>query len=257
MRRATTQVTDPAGNSAGASNRRRAQMPGAFHHGLLGFAVAATALVAAGSSTARGQSPAAQTEEPSRPSASSAADEDTSRHRLREPPGTIVRSLSLFDHGLANDTKPTVALESWQSGVEMKCIGCRGFETTGVRPESVNANAPWALQGKWRRQTTLGVVSTGFVGVRNYALPLSSAIPLGGDLDPAALGTAGESAFLPGSQWSLTAGVEKTLAKSASGASFGVTADLLIPVKNEAVAGDPRNTVRTSPTLRFGGVLRW
>ena len=74
------------------------RMPWVTHS--LGFAVAATALVAAGSSTALGQSPAAQTEEPSRPSASSAADEDTSRDRRREPPGTIVSSLSLFDHGL-------------------------------------------------------------------------------------------------------------------------------------------------------------
>ena len=231
-------------------------MPWVTHS--LGFAVAATALVAAGSSTALGQSPAAQTEEPSRPSASSAADEDTSRDRRREPPGTIVSSLSLFDHGLTKSTKPTVVVESWLSGVEMKCIGCRGFETTGVRPESANANAPWALQGKWRRQTTLGVVSTGFVGVRNYVLPLSTAIPLGGDLDPAALGTAGASAFLPVSQWSLTAGVEKTLAKSANGASFGVTADLLIPVRNETIrGGDPRDTVPASTTMRFGGVVRW
>jgi hypothetical protein len=231
-------------------------MPWVTHS--LGFAVAATALVAAGSSTALGQSPAAQPEEPSLPSAPSAADEDTSRNRRREPPKTIVSSLSLFDEVLTNSTKPTVVVESWLSGVEMKCIGCRGFETTGVRPGSVNPNAPWALQGKWRRQTTLGVVSTGFVGVRNYAFPLSTAIPLGGDLDPAALGTVGASAFLPVSQWSLTAGVEKTLAKSANGASFGVTADLLIPVSTEPIrGGDPRNTVLASRTMRFGGVFRW
>jgi hypothetical protein len=164
----------------------------------------------------------------------------------------------LFDHGLASSTKPQIVVESWLSGVEMTCIGCRGFETTGVRPESANPNAPWALQGKWRRRTALGVVSTGFVGVRNYALPLTTAIPLGGDLDPAALATAGASAFLPGSQWSLTAGIEKTLAKSANGASFGVTADALIPVEKETVGvGDPRNTVPTSPTVRVGGFLRW
>jgi hypothetical protein len=96
------------------------------------------------------------------------------------------------------------------------------------------------------------------VGVRNYAFPLSTAIPLGGDLDPAALGASGGSAFLPGSQWSLTAGVEKTLAESTNGESFGVTADLLIPVKNETVGvGDPRSTVLTSPTVRFGIVFRW
>jgi hypothetical protein len=177
----------------------------------LGFAVVATALVAAGSPTALGQSPAAQTQEPSRPSAPSPADDTTSRDRRGEPPETVVESLSLFDHGLTNSAKPIVVVESWLSGVEMKCIGCRGFETTAVRPESTNANAPWAVQGKWRRRTTLGVVSTGFVSVRNYALRLSTAIPVGGDLDPAALGASGASAFLPGSQW-------KTLAKRANGA---------------------------------------
>lgn len=163
----------------------------------------------------------------------------------------------MFDHGLTISTKPTV-VEPWLSGVEMQCIGCRGFETTVVRPESSNPNAPWALQGKWRRQTTLGVVSAGFLGVRNYALPLATAMPIGGDLDPAALGAAGASAFLPGSQWSLTAGIEKALAKSANGTSLGVTADVLIPVRNEpADVGDPRSTVLGSPTVRVGGVLRW
>ena len=223
----------------------------------LGFAVAATALVAAGSSTALGQSPAAQTEEPSRSSAPSAADEDTSRDRRREPSGTTFSSLSLFDNRLTKGTKPTFVVDSRQSSVEMKCIGCRGFETTGVRPESANPHAPWALQGKWRRQTTLGVVSTGFVGVRNYASPLSTAIPLGGDLDPAALGTAGASADAV-SQWSLTAGVEKTLVKRENGASVGVTGDLLIPFKTETIGtGDPRTPVLESPTVRFGIVFRW
>jgi hypothetical protein len=110
-------------------------------------------------------------------------------------------------------TKSKSMLESWLSGVEMQCIGCRGFEPTGIRPESTNATAPWVLQGRWRRQTTLGVVSAGFVGVRNYALPLSTAMPLGGEFDRAALGSSRASVFAPVSQWSLTAAVEKTLAR--------------------------------------------
>jgi hypothetical protein len=81
---------------------------------------------------------------------------------------------------------------------------------------------------------------------------------VGGDLDSAALAAAGGPAFLPGSQWSLTAGVEKTLATSAKGASFGFAGDLLIPVRYETdAAGDPRRPVLASPTVRFGGVLRW
>jgi hypothetical protein len=197
----------------------------------LGVAVAATALLAAGSTTALAQSPAAQTQEPE----------------------TRLTPLSLFDNRL---TKPTSFMESWLSGFEMKCVGCRGFETTAVRPDPTNATAPTVLQGKWRRHTPLGVVSTGFVGVRNYALPLSSAMPLGGDVDPAALRSAGTSAFAPASQWSLTAAVEKTLVTRASGASVGVTADLLIPVATNAViAGDPR--ISASSTLRFGIVFRW
>jgi hypothetical protein len=149
-------------------------------------------------------------------------------------------------------------MEPWLSGVEMDCVGCRGFETTGVRPEWPNANAPWALQGKLRRRTSFGVLSTGFVGVRNYALPLSTAMPLGGNVDPAALGASGASTFLPGSQWSLTAGIEKTLATSPNGASFGASADALIPVKDQVVGdGDPRSTVLSSPTVRFGIVVRW
>lgn len=202
----------------------------------LGFAVAATALLAA-SSTALAQSAAAQSPEPSRPAKPSAADEDNQ---------------------LTMSTKSKSVLESWLAGVEMKCIGCRGFGTTAVRPESTNPNAPWVLQGKWRRQTALGIVSTGFVGVRNYVLPLSTAMPLGGDFDRGALGSPSTSAFAPSSQWSLTAAVEKTLATRADGASVGVTADLLIPVATESVTvGDPRISALKSPTVRFGIVFRW
>ena len=224
----------------------------------LGVGVAAIALLAAGSSTARAQSPAAQTEGPSRPAKPSAADEDASRNRPREPPESGLTNISLFDNQLTLGTKTKSVLESWLSGVEMKCIACLGFGTTAVLPESTNPNAPWVLQGKWRRQTTLGLVSTGFVGVRNYALPLSMAMPLGGDFDPGALGSSPTSAFAPSSQWSLTAALEKTLATFSNGATVGVTADMLIPVATESVSvGDPRIGALTSRTVRFGIVFRW
>lgn len=204
----------------------------------LGCAVAATALVASASSTARGQSPEAQTQEPSRP--------------------PVFGNLSLFDDRLTDRTKPIFVEQPGLSGVVMTCIGCRGFETTAVRPESANETAPWAVQGKWSRQTTFGVVSTGFVGVRNYALPLETAIPLGGDLDPNALRAAGPSIFPPVPQWSLTAGVDKTLAKRRSGATVGVTGDVLIPINTETIsADDPRKSALTSPTVRLGIVFRW
>jgi hypothetical protein len=223
----------------------------------LGLAVAATALVAVGSSTARGQSPAAQTQDPPRP-APSAADEDTFRDRRRGPSGTTFGSLSLFDNRRTDSPEPTFVENAWQSSVEVKCIGCRGFETTVVRPQSTTATAPWALRGRWQRHTTLGVVSTGFLGVRNYALPLFTAIPLGGDLDHAALRTSGGSMDATVSQWSLTAGIEKTLFKRENGASVGVAGDLLMPFKTDTIGvDDPRNTALDSPTMRLGIIFRW
>ena len=223
----------------------------------LGFSIAAAALVAAGSSAASGQSAEAQTQEPDRPSAPPAAGEETSDKRGPEAPGTTFSSLSLFGDRLTDDTKPIFVVNPRVSGVEMTCIGCPGFETTVVRPESTSSTAPWVLQGTWRRQTRLGAVSTGFLGTRNYALPLATAKPLGGNLDPAAL-TAAASVDSGVSQWSLTAGVEKTVATHPSGASVGVTGDALIPFEIETVGvGDPRTTVLKSPTIRFGIVLRW
>jgi hypothetical protein len=200
----------------------------------LGFAVTATAFIAAASSTAFGQAPVAPTQ---------------------EPPEAVISSLSLFDHGPA-DTKPAA---SWLSDVEVTCIGCRGFETTGLRLPPASANAPWVLEGRWRRQTALGIVSTGFVGARNYGLPLTTVIPLGGGLDPAALANAGASGFLPISQWTLTAGIEKTLVKRANGASVGVTGDVLIPLESDTkrLDEDPRIKALESATVRFGVAVRW
>jgi hypothetical protein len=221
----------------------------------LAFAVAA-AVLAAGSSTALAQASPPKTPQSSQPATPPAADDDASRDSPRQPAETTVTPLSLFDDRFST-RKPKSILESWLTGVEMQCIGCRGFEPTGIRPESTNATAPWVLQGRWRRQTTLGVVSAGFVGVRNYALPLSTAMPLGGEFDRAALGSSRASVFAPVSQWSLTAAVEKTLATRANGASVGVTADLLIPVKTESITvGDPRTSALTARTVRFGIVFR-
>jgi hypothetical protein len=150
-----------------------------------------------------------------------------------------------------------MAGESWLRGVETACIGC-GLDPAGALPASTNVNAPWALHGRWRRQTPFGVVSTGFMGVRNYALPLSTVVPLGGGLDAGALRSLGANQVLPVSQWSVTAGIEKTLVKRANGASVGVAADVLVPVsKDTAGVEDPRVDVLGSTTTRFGIVVRW
>jgi hypothetical protein len=165
----------------------------------------------------------------------------------------------LFDPLPSAGTKPKALLDFWRASVEMTCIACRGSATTALLTEPTNPNAPWLLQGTWRRQTTLGVLSTGFVGLRNYALPLSTAMPLAGNLDQFASGSWRASVFAPSSQWYLTAAVEKTLTTRSDGTSFGVTADLLIPVETELIAGadDPRIDALTSRTVRFGIVVRW
>lgn len=102
------------------------------------------------------------------------------------------------------------------------------------------------------------VISAGFVGARNYALPLYTAMPIGGEFAPVALGSAGTSAFAASSQWSLTAALEKTLVTLEDGATVGVTTDLLVPIATGYVAvGDSRFSALTSPTVRLGIVFRW
>jgi hypothetical protein len=200
-------------------------------------AVAATALLGTASSAALAQITAPQAQEPAKPA---------------EP------NLSLFDNRLKPSPKQKSFMDSWLSGVEMKCIGCGLFDPNAVHPEPANANAPWLLQGQLRRQTPIGAVSLGFVGARNYALPLFTATPIGGNVDARMLTSSGTSVFAPVSQWSLTASLEKTLLKRANGASLGITADAFFPVAtNSVTAGDPRFGGLTSPTFRVGLVLRW
>ena len=165
--------------------------------------------------------------------------------------------MSLFDDRSTHAAEPMLGVD-WLSGLQMRCIGCRGAEGSDAKPPSANANAPWVLQGRWRRHTWLGDLSTGFVGVRNSVLPLSTVIRPDGALDHVALDTAGTSGFSPGSQWAVTAGVEKTLVKRANGASLGVTGDVFVPVGGRTIDDDdPRTKKLGSPGLRLGVVLRW
>lgn len=103
----------------------------------LGLAVAATAVLVVGSSTTLAQSAAAQT---------------------KEPAETKPTSLSLFDSKVRIGTKSRSGPEEWLAGFEMKCIGCGYSEARGAHPESMNRNAPWVLQGSWRRETAFGVI---------------------------------------------------------------------------------------------------
>jgi len=225
----------------------------------LGLAVAVTAVLAFDFQTAFAQSPAPHAQEPSRPATPAAGTDDTSGVRPLEPPKVTPPAVSLFDPQPVTSSKPKAVFESWLSDVEMNCIACRGFATTAVFSEPANPNAPWALQGTWKRQTTVGGLSTGFVGVRNYALPLSTVVPLGGDVDHFTTGSSWRtSVFAPSSQWYLTAAIEKTVATQSNGASVGVTADVLIPVHTESISvDDPRISALTSRAVRFGVVVRW
>jgi hypothetical protein len=218
------------------------------------LAVAATALLTAGfSNAALAQSSSTPTQELPH-QAKPSPDQDPSRLLQK----TKATSVSLFDNPIAASTKPRSWLGSWFSDLDVKCLGCPGFGTVALLPQSSNPNAPRVLQGTWRHQTTLGVVSTGFVGVRNYALPLYIGMPLAGDFDPGSSRFSRPSSFAPVSQWYLTAAIEKTLATRPDGSSLGVKADLLIPVKtNSKSADDPRIKALTSPTARFGLVGRW
>jgi len=216
----------------------------------LGLAVAATALLAAEPSTALAQSSASQVQEPSRPATSAATGKDASRDRASE-------TLSLFSRPRATSTTSKSVKDSWLSGLEIKCLACGGSGTSPVFPESTNPNAPWVLQGTWRRQTAFGIVSTGILGVRNSALPVSALTSLGGSFEPGHNASA-SSAFAPSSQWYLTAAVEKTLAVRSDGASVGVIADVLIPVESKPFrVVDPRSDALTSRALRVGMVVRW
>jgi hypothetical protein len=224
---------------------------------LLALPVATAILVVAGSSTASAQLlPAQQTQEPPspvKPSSTTGADPAERPHQSPES-----RPLTLFENRTAIGVRTNSVLESWLANVEMKCIGCPGLDTAAIRSPPTDAYAPWVLETKWRRSTPLGAVSTGFVGVRNGAVPLSFAMPLGGEVDPNVINSWRSNVVAPSIRWSLTAAVEKTLVTSKGGATVGIAADVVIPVgAGSTMAGDPRMSALASRTLRFGIVFRW
>lgn len=179
---------------------------------------------------------------------------ETQQPRPAEPSPT---TLSLFDTEPPPSTRSPSALESWLSVVDMKCTGCRESSTI-LRPEPTNRNAPWVLQGTWQRHTPFGVASLGFVGIRNFALPLSTVLPLGGSPNPTVWAPREASLLMPSTQWSVTAGIEKTVMNFSKGATVGLVGDFIVPVQTtSAVASDPRVSGMKSAALRFGIVVRW
>jgi hypothetical protein len=202
----------------------------------LGVALAATALLVADSSPALAQVAVAP---------------------VQEPPAPVVEA-AVSEKWLSIGAKPPSLLESWLSGAKVQCTGCRGFETGVAGTETTDANAPWVLQGKWRRRSAFGAVSGGFVGVRNSAAPLSTVMPIGGDADLRALQATHSSVFAPMTQWSLTASLEKTLVTRKSGATIGVIGDVLMPIASKSdLEGDARMSALKPVTFRVGIVFRW
>src|SRR5918993_3853772 len=94
----------------------------------VGLALAATVLLLS-EPTALAESPAQPAQEPSRPSKPVA----TGTGNPREQPETF----SLFDRALATTPRKSI-FDSWLSGVEIKCVGCPGSETSTMFPESRN-----------------------------------------------------------------------------------------------------------------------
>jgi hypothetical protein len=213
-------------------------------------AIAATTLLAATSLAAHARSSLAPTQEQSVPTQTSTVTDDAQQE---DKPNEVS-----FFNGRFTLSPTKSLLESWLAGVDMKCVGCGAFDPNAVRPEPTNPNAPWLVGGKLRRQTPLGLFSTGFVGVRHYAMPLSTVTPISGEVDPGLLGVSSANYVGPSTLWSMTATFEKTLKTFESGASIGVTADVLIPVNAEsAVGGDPLMSAIASRTIRAGIVIRW
>lgn len=213
--------------------------------GSLRVAIASSAMLATSATTLAAQS--ADQQSPPRPKLVTPATES-------QPTDPAPKDVSLFTIPPSDKSK----LESWLSGADVKCIGCRLFDPNATRPESTNPNAPFAFQAKWHAQTALGRISAGVLGVRNYAFSPSVGTPIGGDFNPGPLGSSSTAFLGPTSQWSLSAAYEKTLRTFRNGATISVVGDVMIPVSTTSTAPrDPRIGAMSSRTIRGGIVIRW
>ena len=142
--------------------------------------------------------------------------------------------------------------------IDFDCTACGATSGLDRFTLPANRNAPWIFQGTVRHATRLGVISTGLLGVRNYASPLYTGMPIGGSFNAGPHTTLTPNLAIPDTQWHLTAGFERTLLTTKRGVTFGLTGDVLLPVNTDPVSGDPlRVDPLSSLAVRFGFVLRW
>ena len=155
------------------------------------------------------------------------------------------------------DRTPTAAPDVFKA-IDFDCTACGASSDLARFSLPDNRNAPWAFQGTARRATRLGVISGGVLGVRNFASPMYTAMPIGGRFQAGPLTTVTPNLSIPDTQWHLTAGFERTLLRTKGGVTLGLTGDVLLPVNTDAATGDPlRVDPLSSLAVRFGFVLRW
>lgn len=161
--------------------------------------------------------------------------------------------LTVGDSPVSVDDTPT---SPWgvRSTVDINCVAC----VPGLASIPANPNAPWSLYGTVRHESRLGGFSAGFVGVHNYAPPLYSVMSIGGAYSPGGASSSVANFFVPSTQWHLTASFQRTLVTTAAGATLGLTADVLVPVKTDAAVNDSLGICPLpSGAVRFGMVFRW
>ena len=155
------------------------------------------------------------------------------------------------------DRTPTTTPDLFRV-IDFDCTACGATSGLDRFTLPANRNAPWVIQGRVRHATRLGVISAGLLGVRNYASPLYTGMPIGGSFNAGPLTTVTPNLAIPDTQWHLTAGFERTLLTTKRGVTFGLTGDVLLPVNTDPVSGDPlRVDPLSSLAVRFGFVLRW
>jgi hypothetical protein len=156
------------------------------------------------------------------------------------------------------DRTPVAPRREFFSGLDLDCAACGATGALERFAVPSNPNAPWALQGTVHRDTRIGVVSAGLLGVRNYASPVYTAMPFGSRFEAGPVNTFTPNLSLPDTQWHLTAGVQRTLLTAKNGATLGLAVDAVLPVDTAPVSGDPlRIDPLSSLAVRVRFVLRW
>jgi hypothetical protein len=120
---------------------------------------------------------------------------------------------------------------------------------------TVNPNAPWKVGGGFTYSADNGTIARiGVTGHRNYRTPLFMNQTIGGGQDLTLPLVSFTDLSQRSVQWELVAGVEKTLIRTAGGATIGVVADVFVPLNNVSPfqLGAPETQVPPSMTIRGG-----